>query len=640
MSWFFPPTEPYRVQGRGLAEDNFAAEDRNSEEIMAREGYQNGIDARPLGSSAAVRVVLKTLRADQFDVEYLKKLLTPDYLARLSAATDGMRGLDFSNPSILILEDFGTTGLEGNFGDSTVDGNRENWNAFWFREGEGAKSGAASNGRAGQGKVTFYRIGLSRAVLGYTIRHSDRKALLMGRSSFRRNYNFGDIKYERDSFWCKRDGKKVLPIEEGAEIQRFKAAFHLERQDEPGLSLVIPFPVDFEPMELARTAISDFYLPIARGRLEVQIGNAIINSKNVDEKADSLLPDRVARERRSSFTKGFRSMVQGILKDEESEKPWVQLKLGWERSARLNEDFFPAAALDQLRATLEKGDRVSVRCPVTVKPKNKPAVQTWFDIHFEVPDGLEKVEEAYIRRDLLIGSETHLTVSSYLPKARGLTLIEDDAMSAFLADAEEPTHLKWNASRPRLAEDYKSPKELVRAVRQALPRVLTLLSGSDSGRDVKALAKYFTKPADKGKKHEPGGVSKGDDTTPLPDPPEPQRKPLRLVTGPDWVGVRPNGSAAFKATELPILCELEVAYEGLDQNPFAAYDLFDFDLKDTETHSIAARGVTIVELRNNQVDFEIVDPDFDLRVSGFDANIRLRARLTYEEEENGTSLNA
>jgi len=57
----------------------------------------------------------------------------------------------------------------------------KNWNAFWFREGEGAKV-SGSNGRAGQGKNHLLPdLGAARAVLGLTVRRSDGKCLLMGR---------------------------------------------------------------------------------------------------------------------------------------------------------------------------------------------------------------------------------------------------------------------------------------------------------------------------------------------------------------------------------------------------------------------------------------------------------------------------
>src|SRR5215213_5976794 len=279
-SWFFPRIASHRVQGRGLAEDNFAAEERKNEEIMGREGYQNALDARQPASSQAVRVALRILTADQIDTHYLTELITPEYAARLESATEDSIGLDFSNAKVLIIEDFGTIGLEGAFVDSTIDGDGENWNAFWFREGEGAKSGRASNGRAGQGKVTFYRIGRLRAVFGLTIRQSDSKELLMGRSSFRRDYSYKGQKYERDSFWSFRNEDQILPIRDLTHINKFKESFNLQRTSEPGLSLVIPFPVEFDMDELVRTAIADFYLPIARTRLEVQIGDELISATN------------------------------------------------------------------------------------------------------------------------------------------------------------------------------------------------------------------------------------------------------------------------------------------------------------------------------------------------------------------------
>ncbi len=640
ISWFFPPIAPHRVQGRGLAEDNFAAEERKNEEIMGREGYQNALDARRPGSDRGVRVSLRILNSDQIDTDYLRELITPEYEARLDASIEGSVSFDFSKARVLVIEDFGTTGLEGIFVDSTFDGDGENWNAFWFREGEGAKSGRASNGRAGQGKVTFYRIGQARAVFGLTIRQSDSKSLLMGRSSFRRDYSFYEQKYERDSFWCFRNNDHILPMMDAAPINKFRASFNLQRTTEPGLSLVIPFPTEFSLVELVRTAIADFYLPIARNRLEVQIGDEIINASNLDAKADQALSDATAREMRSSFTKGFRSMVRNVLDIGQKDEAAVTLQKGWEKTATISEASLPEGSLESLRASMDRGELISVRFPVTVKPKKLASIDTWFDVHLQVPEKLDRTEEAYIRRDLLIGSERHLGTLSYLPKARGLTLIEEDTLSAFLADAEEPTHLKWNASRPRLSEDYKSPRELVRVVRHAMPRLLALLAGGDVKRDVKALAKYFTKPTQSGSKHNPGGKKEGIDTTIVVEAPKTRRKPFRLDTGIDSITVRPNGGAGPQSTELPIECELEMAYEGLDQDPFAAYDPFDFDLSDRQTFVQSHKGVSEVVASNNTIQFKVVEPDFELAVSGFDKNIRLRARMTFKEKEHGPIVDA
>lgn len=234
-----------------------------------------------------------------------------------------------------------------------------------------------------------------------------------------------------------------------------------------------------------------------------------------------------------------------------------------------------------------------------------------------------------------------MAASSYLQKARGLTLIENDVLSAFMADAEEPTHLKWNASRPRLAEDYSNPRDVVRSVRQALPRLLALLSNGSVKQDVKALAKYFTKPAEQGAKHSAGGGKPGNkDTKTDFTPPEHKPKPFRIDTSENRVRVLPNGGRAPKKEELPIHCVLELAYEGLDQDPFKEYDPFDFDLSDAVAHEIQANGISITSVIGNKIEFDVIEPAFGLEVGGFDSNIRMRARLNFKEVSNGTTVGA
>jgi len=639
-SWKFQATMPFRVQGRGLAEDNFAQEEKTGLEILIREAFQNPLDARTKGNAGPVRVRLGVLKAGQFDATYLAQLFTEEYGQRL-VASGGDPLPDIKSASVLVLEDFGTTGLEGDYLDSDVDGNQENWNAFWFREGEGAKSAVGSNGRAGQGKITYYRIGAARAVFGLTVRQSDGRQLLMGRSSFRRVYPFEKSKYERDAWWCIQTNP-AKPVDAADELTRFCDAFRLHRKKgEPGLSLVIPFSADIDGAEAMRTIVAEFYVPIARGRLEVIIGDVTIGQENLDAISDQIFPDEFANKKKSSFTKGFRNLVRRVIEAERLGYQPVELKLGWEKAIVLGEANFPEGTLEQLKDNLAKGGHVSIRCPVIIKPKKTGAIQTWFDVHLEIPEELDRVEEAYIRRDLLIGSERHLTASTFLQKARGLTMIEHDVLSAFMADAEEPTHLKWNASRPRLAEDYAAPKETVRAVRQALPRLLTLLSNGSMKKDVKALAKYFSKPADQGAKHTAGGQKAGsNDTKVVRIPPAPMPKPFRINTSDNCVQVLPNGSKAPKKGELPIQCVLELAYEGLDQDPFKEYDPFDFDLSDTAVHEVQASGIEISGRKNNKIEFEVIEPDFKLQVIGFDSNIRMRARLNFKEVSNGETVGA
>lgn len=636
LAWVYPEVGPYQVVGRDVSEDNFAQEDKSGLEILIREALQNPLDARAKDNFGAVKVRIDVLQPGNFDASYLSSLLGGEYRNRLEASgADPLPGLD--KTSLLILEDFGTTGLQGTWDNPDVEGSDENWNAFWFREGEGAKPLPGSNGRAGQGKITYYRIGAARAVFGYTVRKSDSQSLLMGRSAFRRAYAYHGSRYTRHPFWCV-NAAVPLPSISSEEIAAFRKAFKLVRNQESGLSIVIPCPVEFDPKLAIQTIITEFYYPIACGNLEVSIGGMEMTAAKIDSIAHTVLPDDVAKTSNSCFTKGFRSFLQGIIQDERSGLVPMELARGWDKTPSLKEDAFPEGALEALREKIGSGERVSVRCPVLVRPKKGDPIQTYFDVHLEMPEDLDQVEEAYIRRDLLIGSEKHLSGSSYLQKARSLTLIVNSDLSSFLADAEEPTHLKWNGSRPRLAEDYINPQATLRSVRNAAARLLSLLTHGMVSRDVKALAKYFTRPVEVGK-HAAGGSKPQGNKTPEENTPPPSiRKPFRIVTGIDHVHIVPNGGGAPKTEDLPITCELEVAYEGLDQDPYKAYDPFDFDFADAKAYPTTIRGVTVITRYLNQLRFEVIDPDFSVEVSGFDPNIRLRARLNYMEDNNGATI--
>ena len=641
-SWEYPATAPKRVQGRGLAEDNFAQQEESKTplSILIREAIQNPLDARIAGHEGPVRIRLGIFGAGEFDRDYLKTLLPDEYFKRLESAGGDPGINDFESCNVLVMEDFGTTGLLGSTDDPNTDGDTQNWNAFWFREGEGAKAGG-SNGRAGQGKITYYRVGRARAIFGLTVRSDDGRKLLMGRSSFRRVYPYGDDgrKYERDSFWCLPGDDRALPVEDTAEIERFCKAFHLKRNNDPGFSLVIPFSEKIDIEEAVRTVIAEFYYPIARRRLEVTIASCPpIRKDNIDSLAETHFSDEHALHYPSSFTRGFRAFIQDVIADETSGKTPVIVASNWKNTPVMTEAVFPAGTLEGLRTAFDRGERVSVRFPILVRHKKKDPAETYFDVHVQLPEDLERVQEAYLRRDLLIGLEAQLKDCSYLPKARGVTLIEDDVLSAFMADAEEPTHLKWNGSRPRLAEDYIRPPEIVTAVRRALPRLLTFLTGSSPKRDAKALAKFFSKPLPEGRKTPAPGEKPGVNTGEKVTPPEKAAKPFRLETDQDWIRVAPNRQRMLTPAELPVKCTMELAYEGVDLDPFSAYDPFDFEVSDNTVHQVSTVGITVISRKQNVVEFDVLQPEFRLDINGFDQNIRLRARLDYMEKPHGAAV--
>ena len=118
-------------------------------------------------------------------------------------------------------------------------------------------------------------------------------------------------------------------------------------------------------------------------------------------------------------------------------------------------------------------------------------------------------------------------------------------------------------------------------------------------------------------------------TTPPVQPPPPTKKPFNIEAEQTSIRVVRSGPSAFDGVLLPMTAVLELAYEGLDQDPFEAYDPYDFDVSQIQQHPVSSAGCVLKSRIGNKVEIEIVDPDFTFSLSGFDENMRLRARLSY-----------
>lgn len=287
--WQFEKLGPNDNSGTSTVEDNFANEERTSVEILVRETLQNPLDARHQDDVVEVRynlievnrhtsVFAKTLFSD----ECRKHLLA----GKLTSSEDLPDTVEF-----LVVEDFGTSGLEGCYTDSSIDGSSENWNAFWFREGQGAKP-TKSNGGAGQGKITLYTASAIRTVLALTHRVSDGAELLLGCCRFRQNYKLPEssARWAKEGRWgnTKTPGELVVPIEEATFLQRLKEELGLKRANRPGTTFMLSLPRELSIDAIKRAVVNEFYFPIRRGRLKVEVGDVAIDSASITKLAIEL----------------------------------------------------------------------------------------------------------------------------------------------------------------------------------------------------------------------------------------------------------------------------------------------------------------------------------------------------------------
>src|SRR5690242_9726469 len=74
----------------------------------------------------------------------------------------------------------------------------------------------------------------------------------------------------------------------------------------------------------------------------------------------------LAKQRGSSFTKSFREFVREAVAEQKGGVTPLTLKVGWDKQASLSDECFPEGASAKLKSSLEKGERVCVRCPVKI----------------------------------------------------------------------------------------------------------------------------------------------------------------------------------------------------------------------------------------------------------------------------------
>jgi len=135
-----------------------------------REVLQNALDARR-AQDAPVKVTLSYRELDPSGRKYVDSVVPREHLDRYVQSVPHSYQNVAPITDCLVVEDFGTTGLTGVYDDPDKDGAGQNWNAFWFREGEGGKEGGTGNGGAGQGKITYFSTsGLNHLLLHDTPR--------------------------------------------------------------------------------------------------------------------------------------------------------------------------------------------------------------------------------------------------------------------------------------------------------------------------------------------------------------------------------------------------------------------------------------------------------------------------------------
>jgi hypothetical protein len=459
---------------------------------------------------------------------------------------------------LLVIEDFGTTGLKGAV-DVKDDGQ---FCGFWRRFGRSNKK-QAQGGRWGLGKLVFPSASQVRTVVGLTRRASDPSSWLMGQAILR-NHQIGGIEKDSVGFWCDTKAvRKGMPTSDLALCRAVSAEAGLVRTDEPGLSLIVPHVLpDIEPAHLMAATIRNYYYPILTGKLVVEVDGTVID-KSSFERVSTSLGSEVVPAWMLAFVRELQSR-----RDTPAD---VLLPTNWQ-SDTISGALLGVDETEKLRAAFKAGRMLSVRAPLSITPRASVPIPSHIDLFLKASNPGERAQTLVVRGAITVpteGKRATLTDTHAALEAR------DEAISRLLGDAENPAHTQWNERAERLRNGWQGGGTVLRRVRAALHELHAVVFDRLDREDADALLDFFSIPkptrGNKGATDSPG---KPDDL------PEPRALPFRIERKGGGFSIVSNSAVAPET--LPLKLHIRCAYDVLSGNPFRRYSEYDFSFFSTD----------------------------------------------------------
>lgn len=566
----------------------------NATEAIVREFIQNSLDAKRRDSNKVrVRFILR-----EVDGRILDTLLGEEFKKHIRAC--GIRDDEYNNRNsvpYMAIEDFGTTGLDGQTGEDLRPTNRQNFYNFWWCEGKSSKKGQEA-GRWGLGKTTFHMASNLRAFWGLTVRHDDGRKLLMGKALLK-CHRLNDRTYHYYAYYV---DDRFRPIEDAERISKITRTFRLSRGNEPGFSLIIPMPHgEIDRSSVVRSAIYHYFYAIMTGQLEIEIededGTVQLQSDNLIQCAEE--EDWEGTDWKHTNVRVFLNFIQKCIATNE----WVELPESCAESLVIDESSF-GDSINQSGEDFQSGELVAFRVPVYVEKVGRGRERSFFYVYLQRDGTLKKSQEYYVRSGITV-------VDASTPKSRpvrALFIAQDSAINAFLGDCETPAHTQWNDKTEGFKEKYSNAVPLLRFIKKSVENLVNLLDLPPKERQKDFLKDifYIIRPVD---------VPEEEESAKETDIPPIERRPtvFRITRLED--GVRLN--LARREKELPAKGVLKLAYDVRRGNPFKQYEPSDFDLS-TGAIRIANSGCSISSATRNIVEFEVTNSDFSLEIRGFD----------------------
>ena len=640
--WRFGRMTPSQMNENPVQGEFFTSATSSLAERLVREAVQNSLDARDGGAAVRVRFAfggdgdaLRSDAAQRYLVglrEHIEAVARAEAapaaqpaalsVAEESAIYDARNTLD-QPMTWLAVEDFGTTGLQGSVNARWIEGDNSDFWGFFRSIGISPK-GAGAGGSWGLGKWVFPDASIINAYLGATQRKGEDRYLLMGMAMLR-THHIGDgddpPRYPPYGYFAAHSGDDderwfPLPVDSDSDLDSALTVlddFDLRRLDGPGLSVVVPYPkAELTGGAIARAVVTQYFLPIVRGDLEVEIAEGErtwrIDAASIGSEVDRIEPSDRDDETPESLRKAI-ELARWAMAQETASHIEAPVNAG-------SKEALEAHGLGELRQRFDRGDRLAFRLTMSVRRKNEAAAPSAFRVYLERDDGLERGHDYYVRGNLRIPGMDW--IRGY--PARALVFVEGDtALGNMLRDSEGPAHNRWDPEAKRLTEHWVAPRARVREVRNAAGTLLRHLSEGPQERQTAALADLFPAQRATGADVLRNAASRkaGERRTEKPEVPPLPRSSADIGMVDGGFRVRAPDSRDLTGTAW----RLAFAYDVLRGNPFKRFERGmeagypDFRMADL---LIEHHGCEHEPDGDNALRVQVTDRDFHITVTGFD----------------------
>lgn len=614
-AWRFAQRDPMAKQRDPVQGEFFNTESiRTVAAALVREAVQNSLDAAT-GPVAQVRFFLSGddgalgghVAAPYFDGLW-------DHIDASDADAAQLR----DEPCrFLTVEDFGTSGLTGDPGQTTEPTSETVNNFFYFvrAEGKSGKSGS-DRGRWGLGKYVFVQASEANTLFALTARADDEPTgpgpLLIGQAVLR-HHEVGSTGYEPDGWWSEvTQGRVPVPISDEHLIRQFRGDWGVNRTDEPGLTVVVPY-VDHELSgeQLLESVVADYFVAVLAGSLVVEIEAPDVGVVHIARDTIGKVIDSLANHDGRAELRKMADLAAWGQSLAPAQYILTELNEGNPRWAPELVSVKARADIDQ---ALRTDGRAAVRIPVRLMLKNGEQPDSWLDILFAVdPD--HRGTPLFVREGIIV-SEVR---SQSLPRIRALVLIDHAPMANMLGDAEGPAHTNWSDRSDKLRTKYRYGPQWLTFIRQAPSQIMRIVEGDDESVDERLAMEFFSIPRHEADHVRSGGrgADPGPDTGPVlpPPPPSPQAVRVTAIDGGFSLHLNPAVGHVRAVTA-------EVAYDVRRGNALSRWQPEDFEWRDLD---VSVTGGRVKEFRENRAEFDVSEAGgFAVHVRGFDSKRDLR----------------